>query len=724
MTLATSQADKNNFSITLSEIARSLGGEISGDQINAPGPGHSHDDRSLSVTLEPSAPGGFLVYSHAGDDGIKCKDYVRDKCGLPSWKSKPRAISAPKDIDYIYHDENSMPYIKIARRYKSNDKKDFPQSRWDGKAWVFGTKGLQKIPYGLPALLARANDSIYFVEGEKDADRLTAAGLLSTTASQGAAAKWQPELTKWFVGRDVRIIPDNDKPGRAHADKVVRALAPVTSSVRVVRLPSLPEKGDVSDWLDQGGDIADFINICEAAPLWAANDNVPTSDFFDTDLSNFALGVITEDAVALRFAELSADKLRYCHSTGAWFEWNGVVWRKNETQLAFHWARVLAREISKDKQAEVKVPVQKASFAGAIERFCRADPILAVTMDNWDRDPYRLGTPGGTVDLRTGALSLADRGDGITKLTAVAPADIADCPLWIKFLKESSDDPGLIRYLQQWCGYCLTGDTTEHALVFVYGGGGNGKNVFLNIVSKLILEYAAVASMDTFTASRDTKHPTDLAMLRGARLVTASETEEGKPWAEARIKQMTGGDAISARFMRQDFFTFLPQFKLTIVGNHKPALQNVDEALRRRFNIIPFTRKPENPDRNLESKLLREGPGILRWMIDGCLDWQANRLVRPESIVTATEEYFEEQDLFGHWLRECCDVERDNPHKWENATVLLESWRDFAEAAGERPATTRSMSGALIIRGFGKKRVTGGATAYTGLRLKLQGSRN
>jgi putative DNA primase/helicase len=229
-----------------------------------------------------------------------------------------------------------------------------------------------------------------------------------------------------------------------------------------------------------------------------------------------------------------------------------------------------------------------------------------------------------------------------------------------------------------------------------------------------------VTQSHTFTASRDNKHPTDLAMLRGARLVTASETEEGKPWAEARIKQMTGGDAISARFMRQDFFTFRPQFKLTIVGNHKPALQNVDEALRRRFNIIPFTRKPEKPDRNLEAKLLNEGPGILRWMIDGCLDWQANRLVRPESIVTATNEYFEEQDLFGHWLEECCDVERDNPHKWENATVLLGSWRDFTEASGEKPATTRSMSGALISRGFGKKRVTGGATAHTGLRLRLK----
>jgi putative DNA primase/helicase len=139
-----------------------------------------------------------------------------------------------------------------------------------------------------------------------------------------------------------------------------------------------------------------------------------------------------------------------------------------------------------------------------------------------------------------------------------------------------------------------------------------------------------MAAMDTFTASRGDKHPTDLAMLRGARLVTASETEEGKAWAEARIKSLTGGDDFSARFMRQDFFEFKPAFKLCIIGNHKPVLQNVDDAARRRFNNIPFTRMPENPDRELEAKLMKEAPGILRWMIEGCLDWKRNGLMRPQ----------------------------------------------------------------------------------------------
>jgi putative DNA primase/helicase len=714
-------ADHNIISITLPQIAKALGGEISGSNVKAPGPGHSSGDRSLIVTLNPTAPGGFLAHSFAGDDDFECKDYVRDKCGLPTWKPKKQADS--KDVDYIYRDENSLPYIKITRRYK-NGRKDFPQSRWDGKTWVFGTKDKTKIPYRLPELLARKDSPIYFVEGEKDADRLTACGLLSTTASEGAKASWKPEQTKWFVGRDIYIIPDNDKPGQDHAAKVARALNPVASSVRIVPLSGLPEKGDVSDWLDNGGDITHLIAVCEAAPLWAANDNHKSPDFLsDTGPSNFALGVITQDAVALRFAELSADKLRYCHSTGAWFEWDSVVWRKNETMLAFHWARILARELSAGAEDKEMKEAQKASFARAVETFCRADTIFAVTIDYWDRDPFKLGTPGGTVDLKTGLLSPAERADGITKQTAIAPANEAYCPLWLKFLDEATGgDVELVRYLQQWCGYALTGDTREHALVFVYGGGGNGKSVFLNTASGILKQYSEVAAMDTFTASRDSKHPTDLAKLRGARLVTASETEEGRPWAEARIKQMTGGDEISARFMRQDFFTFRPQFKLTIVGNHKPVLQNIDEAARRRFNIIPFTRKPEKPDKELESKLRAEWPCILRWMIDGCLNWQAHGLIRPDSIVMATNEYFEEQDLFGQWLDECCDVERDNHYKWENATELFKSWQAYAEGAGEKPGTNRSLSAALVSRGFGKKRATGGKTAYTGLRLRLRGS--
>ena len=180
----------------------------------------------------------------------------------------------------------------------------------------------------------------------------------------------------------------------------------------------------------------------------------------------------------------------------------------------------------------------------------------------------------------------------------------------------------MVRFLRQWFGYSLT-ETREHALVFVFGPGGNGKSVFLNVMTGILGDYAATATMDAFIASHGDRHSTDVAMLRGSRLVTCSETEEGRQWAEARIKQLTGGDPITARFMRQDNFTYVPQFKLTIVGNHRPLLRTVDDAQRRRFNLVPFTHKPASPDRELERKLRADWPAILRWAIDGCADWRA-----------------------------------------------------------------------------------------------------
>lgn len=334
----------------------------------------------------------------------------------------------------------------------------------------------------------------------------------------------------------------------------------------------------------------------------------------------------------------------------------------------------------------------------------RADAAHAVTQEAWDRDPWLLGCPEMTVDLRSGIGRAPDPANGITKRTAVAPAARADCPRWLAFLEEATGgDAEMIRFLQQWCGYSLTGDTREHALVFVYGPGGNGKSVFLNTVTDILGDYAATAAMDTFTASKQEKHAADLAMLRGARLVTASETEDGRAWAESRIKQLTGGDKISARFMRQNFFTYKPEFKLTIIGNHKPVLRNVDDAARRRFNIVPFDRTPARPDRQLEEKLKAEWPGILRWMIEGCVDWQANGLVRPERVRTATDAYFNDQDLFGQWLEDECTVEHGNPYRWETSADLFKRWSDYAKAAGEEPGTQKRMGENMARRGFEQK---------------------
>ena len=415
---------------------------------------------------------------------------------------------------------------------------------------------------------------------------------------------------------------------------------------------------------------------------------------------------LTEDGAARVFTDRFGSDLRYDHDAGKWFGWDGEKgrWQVDAKQLAFTWCRVIARELSEDIEGKTRAQVRKRSFASGVEAFCRADPVHAVTQDQWDRDPFLLGVPGGAVDLRSGEVRPPDPNAFITKQAGAAPSAAEDCPQWLDFLEQATGgDHDMIRFLQTWCGYCLTGDTREHALIFLYGPGGNGKSVFLNTLAGILGEYAVTAPMDAFTASKNDRHSTELAMMRGARMVSASETEEGRAWAESRIKSLTGGDKITARFMRQYNFSFLPQFKLTIVGNHKPVLHNVDDAMKRRFNIVPFVIKPEKPDRQLEAKLQAEWPGILRWMINGCLAWQAEGLQQPRSVADATAEYFSEQDLAAQWLEDQCIVEPDNEFRWETSADLFRSWSEYAKAAGEAPGTQKGLAGKLIRHGLRRK---------------------
>ena len=333
-----------------------------------------------------------------------------------------------------------------------------------------------------------------------------------------------------------------------------------------------------------------------------------------------------------------------------------------------------------------------------MERFAQADEVLAVSSKIWNQDPWLLGTPGGTLDLRTGQLRAANQADYISRITAVTPNIRISCPAWLEFLTEAAaGNPALVDFLQRWFGYCLTGITREHSLLFVYGPGGNGKSVMLTTVAGIMGAYAATAAMDTFTASHSDRHPTDLAMLDGARMVIATETDEGRAWAEARIKALTGGDAITARFMRQDFFTFTPAFKLTISGNHKPTLSNVDDAARRRFNIAPFLNKPAHPDPHLVETLQREWPGILRWMIEGCLAWQREGLSRPKVVLAATEDYFAEQDVLAQWVDECCECDGRIGDTRKN---LFNSWRTYATDRAEDPHNSKWFTTMLEREGY------------------------
>jgi putative DNA primase/helicase len=413
----------------------------------------------------------------------------------------------------------------------------------------------------------------------------------------------------------------------------------------------------------------------------------------------------SEEGAAQFFKEKYQDRFRYDQDRGAWFEWTGSHWAIEPTGLVLDLVRETVKQLAAADDEKARRSAGRYAFASGVEKYCRVNRAFAVRSDIWDRDPFLLGTPNGAVDLRTGELRDADPSDHISKVTAVAPDAEAECPRWRQFLEEATcGDQGMIKFLQQWAGYSLTGDTREHALVFVHGQGGNGKGVWLSTITKIMRDYASIAAMDTFTSSGFDRHPTELAMLAGARMVTASETEKGKAWAEARIKSMTGGDAITAHFMRQDNFTFMPAFKLMIIGNHKPALHNVDDAMKRRLRIVPFIHKPAVANLELVNELQEEWPGILRWMIEGSLDWQQNGLTTTAAIAEATDEYFGDQDLCSQWIDECIDAEPGNSFKTATSTELFQSWTKFTKDAGEPAGTSTSFAELLKARGFTKDR--------------------
>ena len=352
--------------------------------------------------------------------------------------------------------------------------------------------------------------------------------------------------------------------------------------------------------------------------------------------------------------------------------------------------------MSGDNQLSNKM-LNGRTFA-AIESMCKADRYHAANIDQWDDDDDIINTTSGIVNLKNGSLLPHDPEKHCTKITSAGPE--GDCPTWCKFLDEiTGNDSELVKYIQRVFGYSLTGSTKEHALIFFYGTGGNGKGTMLNAVTSILNDYAVIANADVFTESKHDRHPTELAAFVGARLVVAQETDEGRKWAEAKIKSLTGGDPLTARYMRGDFFTFIPKFTLIIAGNHKPTIQNIDEAMRRRLHLVPFniTIPKEKRDLDLAEKLENESGGIMQWMIDGVVEYNKHGLNPPQSVLDATESYFEDENTLQQWMEDCCSTGAEN---WETPTILFNSWNAFATQANLSPRTNKELKSKLEAAGF------------------------
>lgn len=439
------------------------------------------------------------------------------------------------------------------------------------------------------------------------------------------------------------------------------------------------------------------------------------------------LPCVTEESLAHGFVTANENVIRFDHRSGLWYLWDGFAWRANHKRLVMEWVRETVRGYGAGESSKLAKEYGRISTCFGIDRLAGTDKRVAVLAEEFDQDPMLLGTPGGTVDLVTGELRAPDPHDLISRTTVVAPSGDGRPPRWLAFLREATGKNGqMIAYLQHLAGYCLTGLISEQALYFLYGPGGNGKSVFLNTLGGIMGDYAVVAPMATFTAAKHERHETELAMLRGARLVRASETEEGRGWAEARIKAITGGEPISARFMRRDHFSFLPVFKLVITGNHKPHLRSVDRAISRRLRILTWDYVPDVVDPELEAKLKEEWPLILQWMIDGCLAWQeTGQFPYCAAVNQSTQDYLYDQDTVWQFVEQACESnelpinkEGDMDGLYRTAVrILFKGFVIFCESKNENPGGERRFTAEIEKKGYIKKRYNS-AVSILGLRLK------
>ena len=387
--------------------------------------------------------------------------------------------------------------------------------------------------------------------------------------------------------------------------------------------------------------------------------------------------------------------------------------------------RLIYREAESEPDDRKRRDIAKHAMNSESEKRIRsmvalAQSEVAIKPEQLDLNPWLLTCLNGTIDLKTGELLPHQREHLISQLAPVNYAPYESCPLWLSFLDRIMDgNDHLISFLQRAIGYSLTGETSEQCMFIFYGSGANGKTTFLQTINAMLGEYAMQTPTETLLIKRRGAIPNDVARLKGARFVTASEAESEQRFAVSLIKQMTGGDTISARFLHQEWFDFQPTHKIFLGTNHKPEIRDTDHAIWRRIRLVPFevTIPEAERDLNLVEKLKAELPGILAWAVKGCLNWQNEGLGTPDEVRTATEEYRNEMDVLSEFLSDCCI---EGPSHEVETRLLYDAYSAWCEKNGDRPLAKRTLGRKLKEKGFMPGKVNlGQSRGWNGIGLRV-----
>jgi putative DNA primase/helicase len=437
---------------------------------------------------------------------------------------------------------------------------------------------------------------------------------------------------------------------------------------------------------------------------------------------------LTDDGNALRLVDRHGEQLRYVPQRGLWLRWAGHRWAWDEAETVRELARGVARDLpdhTKALQAHRARSLQNGAITAQV-RLAQTDARIVTHVAHLDAHPFQLNTPGGVVDLRTGLLSAPDPAMLHTRSTNVAPDPDAPCPRWERFLADTfAGDPELTTYVQRLLGVSLIGQVLEQILPFALGAGANGKTTLLGAIQRIIgigdTGYAVSAPAEILLATRNTDHPATIAQLAGARVVVTSELEEGQHFAEARVKQLTGRDAINARFMRQNPFTFTPTHTLWLLANHQPSVKAGGPAFWRRIAMLPFahTVPVDQRDPHLEDRLVDdEGPAILAWCVAGARDYLAHGLALPASVKEATQAYERDQDTIARFVDDMCETGAHTlPNLRTKVAEIRAAYESWCHVEGETPVNAKAFTQALRTRYSVYSERDRTARWYAGIRL-------
>jgi len=683
-------------SVNGEKIASALGGQSSGPgQWIAHCPCHDDEKSSLSITEKD---GRTLVFCHAGCPQQAVISTLRAR-GLwgANGEGKSRIVAT-----YDYVDEKGKLLYQAVRF----SPKSFKLRRPNGSdGWIWNLQGTRRVLYRLPEVIkaVRAGRPVFIPEGEKDCDRLRNIGLPSATGC-GGAGKWRNEYSETLRGTRAVVLPDNDDPGKKHARQIAESLLKVDAKVKIVYLPGVRSKGDVSDWLDAGHKREELLQLVKDTPEWKHEDEENKTGEENPFLSLESGGEL-EDAE--RFKTFYGNCVLWCPNHNSWYIFDEARWLRDNREYILNFAQKMVRNMYRigGEIDERSCRIRYIDHARKLEQITRlkhiiemVKPMVAVTPDKFDNDPWLLNCKNGTLNLKTGGLQKHRREDMITMLSPVNYTSGATSETWDRFLARILPDAEVREFVQRAAGYSLLGEAGEERFFFAYGPPATGKSTFLFALQAALGDYATTADFETFLEKwrPQTGPRPEIVRLAGRRVVVSLEVTEGRRLAESVVSQLTGQDMVSARGLYQNnSLEFLPSFTLWLAANNKPRVSDNNSPVWRRILQLPFEEVIPESERDL--KIKRElrtpdisGPAVLSWMVNGCLAYQEKGLQVPEAVREKTEEYRQESDPLKDFIDECCVI---GDNQMVAKGTLYEKYCQWHEESGESKKTKMSKKG-------------------------------